>query len=96
MTGYAGLVSLGHAAFFAIGAYTAAVLAEPNLAAYYKLDEASGLPQDSGPSGWHMAAMQTTNGGSITYGHPGPFAGSSSIRFTAVVPSSVAVKVNWS
>jgi branched-chain amino acid transport system permease protein len=28
LTGYAGLVSLGHAAFFAIGAYTAAVLAE--------------------------------------------------------------------
>src|SRR5882672_3780850 len=28
LTGYAGQVSLGHAAFFAIGAYTAAVLAE--------------------------------------------------------------------
>jgi len=28
LVGYAGLVSLGHAAFFAIGAYTAAVLAE--------------------------------------------------------------------
>jgi len=27
LTGYAGQVSLGHAAFFAIGAYTAAVLA---------------------------------------------------------------------
>ena len=28
LVGYAGQVSLGHAAFFAIGAYTAAVLAE--------------------------------------------------------------------
>src|SRR5262249_15148054 len=28
LTGYAGQVSLGHAAFFAIGAYTAAVLSE--------------------------------------------------------------------
>src|SRR6266852_2106416 len=28
LTGYAGQVSLGHAAFFALGAYTAAVLAE--------------------------------------------------------------------
>ncbi len=28
LTGYTGQVSLGHAAFFAIGAYTAAVLAE--------------------------------------------------------------------
>ena len=28
LTGYAGQVSLGHAAFFAIGAYTAAVLAD--------------------------------------------------------------------
>ena len=28
LTGFAGQVSLGHAAFFAIGAYTAAVLAE--------------------------------------------------------------------
>src|SRR5215470_10633603 len=28
LTGYAGQISLGHAAFYAIGAYTAAVLAE--------------------------------------------------------------------
>ena len=42
LTGYAGQVSLGHAAFFAIGAYTAAVLAEALAVAFAALPAGGG------------------------------------------------------
>ena len=64
-------------------AYTRAVLADTPLA-FYKLDEASGLPQDSSGNGNHMTALHNVGAGTVSYQETGPFSGASSIHYNGV------------
>lgn len=56
--------------------YNTEVLAD-NPVAFYKLDEASGLPQDSSGNGNHM----TSSLGTIAYDQGSPFSGAKSIKY---------------
>jgi hypothetical protein len=61
--------------------YTAAVLADSPVG-FWKLDEASGLPQDSSGNGHHFTS--NNGNGTITYSQNGPFPSSKAIKYSGL------------